>query len=93
MAEAAGYVVQGRGSKFLSRAKRFVRHRNRSDATGAERAWVHGEADILEGGLWTHHVAKVIPARYDDTLKQTVITGEPIWYDQFIKDKNRQSER
>jgi len=82
---AAGYVVQAKlPNRFLSRSKRFVKHSNRSNALGIERAYAHTEQDVLAGGDWAVEAAWVIPAQYNSRLGYTIVMGELMPYATFL---------
>jgi len=84
---AAGYVVQAKGSLFLSRTHRYVRHQDRSSTKGAQRAWVHSEEAVRAGGDWAEEAVQVHPALYDKLLDRTVVTGPPIPFKKFLESK------
>ena len=86
MAQAAGYVVISGGGEFLSRSKRWVRHRNRRRGLpGNMRAWVHPAEAITPGSPWEKEAYKIQPAMYDKDADHTVILGDPIDYRAFIR--------
>ena len=87
--DAAGYVIQGRRNLFLSRYPRWVRHKNRF-SKGVQRAYVHPEDFVLQGGDWAAGAKNVIPARYDKMADMTVVTGDAIPYDEFVAQRTGQ---
>ena len=83
---AAGYVVESlTRNRFLSRKGRYVKHSDRSKTQGAQRAWVHTEEFVLNGGPWAGTAARVFPAYYDHVANFTVITGEPVDFRVFCR--------
>jgi hypothetical protein len=84
MAEAAGYVIQGKNGRFLSRKKRYVRHTDRSGTLGVQRSWVHNEQTLLTGGAWTDNIAKIYPCRFNVTTRLAEVVGEVMTYEDFL---------
>jgi len=82
--KAAGYVVQSTPHRFLSRTMRFVRHQDRSNRKGMERAWVHRKERLLEGGPWTSEATMVYPAQYNGVTTYAEITGEGVTFKEFL---------
>ncbi|MFA6177736.1 MAG: hypothetical protein WC694_02485 [Candidatus Paceibacterota bacterium] len=88
----AGYVVQmdGKGNRFLSRGKRFVKHSTRGSKVGPnqlgiERAYVHSEEDLAKGGDWTEKAGKIYVACYSRDTNLTGVSCQEMSYDDFMK--------
>ena len=91
-----GYVIKGVGFQFLGRSRTWVRHRDRCQSKGLERAWVHLANEIADPEaffaetvahkLWVNGSRLLVfPARYDAEKDVTVITGNPMTYSDFCR--------
>lgn len=79
MEETIEGIIVRRGGKFLSRARRWVRHRNKRHTRGVERAFVHDPVAMLCSELWQEDDGvEVLSAVYDRRTDSTVVAQE-VW--------------